>query len=115
MSVFYQPQAEIRKSTIIGVEALIRWQKPNGEMIPPVRFIPIAESSGLMRQITGWVLEETVRQCKEWRSAGLFTGRFSVNLSPTDLKHPDLAPSVLKILNAASLDPSLLDWKSPKA
>lgn len=109
LSVFYQPQAEIRKGVIVGAEALIRWQKPNGDMVPPDKFIPIAESSGLMRQITGWVLEETIRQCKEWRSAGLFMGRFSVNLSPTDLKHPDLAPSVLKILKDNSLDPSLLE------
>jgi len=109
LSVFYQPQVEIRKGNIVGAESLIWWQKPNGDMVPPDRFIPIAVTSGLMRRITGWVLEETVRQCKEWRLADLFKGRFSVNLSPTDLKHPDLAPSVLEILNANNLDPSILE------
>ena len=62
-----------------------------------------------MPQITGWVIETAIRQCKEWRTAGLFTGRIGVNLSPTDLKHPDFARSVIKILESAELDPSALE------
>ena len=104
----YQPQLEIRKGGIVRAEALIRWYKINREMVPPDKFIPIAESCGLMRQITAWVLGESLRQCKEWRTAGLFMGRISVNLSPTDLKHPDLASSVINILESGNLDPSVL-------
>ncbi|NQU72339.1 MAG: EAL domain-containing protein, partial [Rhodospirillales bacterium] len=64
---------------------------------------------GLMRRITDWVLKEAVQQCKEWQSAGQFTGRIGVNLSPTDLKHPDFAPSVMHILKSAGMDPSCLE------
>lgn len=109
LSLHYQPQAEIGKGGIVGAEALIRWRKENGDMVPPDQFIPIAESCGLMRQITGWVLCEAVRQCKEWRTAGLFMGRIGVNLSPMDLKHPDFASSVLKILEFNELEPSVLE------
>ena len=109
LSVFYQPLAEIRKGVIVGAEALIRWKKPNGDMVPPDEFIPIAESCGLMRQITDWVLHESIQQCKEWRSNGRFMGRFSVNLSPTDLKHPDFASSVIEILESANLAPTVLE------
>ncbi len=109
LSIHYQPQADIKKGTIIGAEALIRWKKKNGDMVPPDQFIPIAETCGLMRQITDWVLKEAVQQCREWQKAGQFTGRIGVNLSPTDLKHPDFAPSVLNILKSSGLDPSCLE------
>jgi diguanylate cyclase (GGDEF)-like protein/PAS domain S-box-containing protein len=109
LSLHYQPQADIETGTIIGVEALIRWKKKNGDMVPPDQFIPIAEACGLMRQITDWVLKEAVQQCKDWQTSGQFTGRIGVNLSPTDLKHPDLAPSVMNVLKSVELDSTYLE------
>ena len=68
--VHYQPQLDLRTGEISGVEALLRWAHPRLGLVPPVKFIPIAEEAGLMPSLTALVLGESLRQCGAWRAAG---------------------------------------------
>lgn len=69
--LYYQPQLEISSHRLVGVEALIRWQAPQGGLISPALFIPLAEETGLINRIGEWVLREACRQGQRWREAGL--------------------------------------------
>ena len=70
-TLYYQPQMDLRTMRLIGAEALLRWKDPeSGEMIPPARFIPIAEENGMIAPIGEWVLREACRQMAEWRNIG---------------------------------------------
>jgi diguanylate cyclase (GGDEF)-like protein/PAS domain S-box-containing protein len=89
--LFYQPQIRARDRTIFGVEALIRWRHPQRGLVPPDRFIPIAEDAGLIESIGVWVLDEACRQLAEWRKAGISGIRMAVNLSAHQLRSPHLA------------------------
>jgi predicted signal transduction protein with EAL and GGDEF domain len=82
--LFYQPKVSIAKGGIIGAEALIRWKHPERGMVPPGEFIPVAEETGLIVQISAWVLNEACRQARCWQDAGLAPMRIAVNLSARD-------------------------------
>lgn len=98
LRVFFQPQIHIDSGEIVGAEALVRWQTATGELIPPLRFIPIAEETGLITAIGNWVLGETCRQGKRWLEAGFKPLRLAVNLSPQQFLHSDISDVVAKIL-----------------
>ena len=98
LRVYYQPQVAIPSGRIVGAEALVRWQDPDHGLIPPGRFIPVAEETGLISAIGEWVLRETCRQGKAWLDAGLPPLTLAVNLSVHQLHHDDLATTVLQIL-----------------
>ena len=68
--VFYQPKAEARSGRVIGLEALVRWQHPEHGLLGPDEFIPLAETTGLIRPLTSYVLETAVRECRTWQDAG---------------------------------------------
>jgi diguanylate cyclase (GGDEF)-like protein/PAS domain S-box-containing protein len=90
----YQPIVGLGAGTMREVEALIRWQDPNGGFVPPGEFIPLAEEMGLIEAIGDWVLHELCRQLRAWRAEGLdVKGGF--NLSPRELLRPDLASRIL--------------------
>ena len=80
----FQPKAELTSGRIVGVEALVRWQHPERGFIPPNEFVPIAERTGLIKQLTRYVLADALRQCGEWRSSGLDL-HVAVNLTIPDL------------------------------
>ncbi|MEW5769004.1 MAG: EAL domain-containing protein [Pseudomonadota bacterium] len=98
LRIHFQPQVDIRSDTIVGAEALVRWQSPDEGMVPPGRFIPIAEQTGLIESIGHWVLLETCRQGKRWLDAGLPPLTLAVNVSPRQVMHGDLAETVAQIL-----------------
>lgn len=98
LRVYYQPQVAIPSGRIVGAEALVRWQDPDHGLIPPGRFIPLAEETGLIGAIGEWVLRETCRQGKAWLDAGLPPLTLAVNLSVHQLHHGDLVATVLQIL-----------------
>ncbi len=100
----YQPVVELAEGKMVGVEALIRWADPNGGLIPPGEFIPLAEEMGLIEAIGDWVVEELSRQAAEWRAEGLEL-EVSFNLSPRQLWQPELTEKILDQLAAAKLDP----------
>ena len=107
--VYYQPQVEIGSGRIIGAEALVRWQDPEHGLIPPIRFIPVAEETGLINAIGEWVLWETCRQGKAWLDAGLPPLILAVNLSPHQLHHRDLVATVARTLKATGFPAEWLE------
>jgi diguanylate cyclase (GGDEF)-like protein/PAS domain S-box-containing protein len=100
----YQPVVELAEGKMVGVEALIRWADPNGGLVPPGDFIPLAEEMGLIEAIGDWVVEELGRQDRAWREDGLGM-EISFNLSPRQLWQPDLAQKILGRLDACAVDP----------
>jgi len=98
LRVYYQPQVDIGSGRIVGAEALVRWQDPQEGLIPPLRFIPVAEATGLIGAIGEWVLRETCRQGQEWIEAGLPPLSLAVNLSPRQLLHADIEATVAAVL-----------------
>ena len=105
----YQPQIDIRRQRMIGVEALIRWNHPEHGMIPPGRFIPIAEDSGLIVPISDWVLRQACRQARAWALAGMTELVVAVNLSAVHFTRGNLENSVIAALEESGLDPALLE------
>ena len=104
-TLHYQPVVDLSEGRMVAVEALIRWADPNGGLVPPGDFIPLAEEMGLIETIGDWVVEELARQGQSWRAEGLEL-ELSFNLSPRQLWQPDLAEKVLARLAAADLDPT---------
>lgn len=102
-ALYYQPQIDLSTQKIVGCEALIRWLHPQGGMIPPDRFIPIAEESGLIIDINKWVIETACRQNVLWREAGLKPIRIAVNLSGYKLA----SQNIIEIIQGALLDTHL--------
>jgi diguanylate cyclase len=80
----YQPQLDLGTGRVLAVEALLRWPHPRLGLIPPLKFLPLAEQAGLMRSITRWVLDQALGQCARWRAVGSSTA-VSVNVSSTNL------------------------------
>ncbi len=108
LRLHYQPQAECGSGRIVGVEALVRWQHPERGLVPPDRFIPLAEETGLIEQIGEWVLETACRQAQAWAAAG-HPLRMAVNLSGRQVSDAALVDTVSHVLQRTGLDPRLLE------
>lgn len=98
LQVYFQPQISISDGAIVGAEALLRWHTAGGELISPMRFIPIAEETGLISTIGAWVLKQTCRLGKRWQDSGLPALRLAVNVSPNQFIHSDIIQTVQEIL-----------------
>jgi diguanylate cyclase (GGDEF)-like protein/PAS domain S-box-containing protein len=105
----YQPKVKLRTGEVTGVEALIRWLRPDRGLVPPSQFIPIAEDSGLILPIGRWVLREACRQAREWQDAGLLFKRISVNVSAAEFRHKDFVEGVRTILAETGFEASRLE------
>ena len=105
----YQPKMDINGTDIIGMEALVRWQRPGQGVIPPDRFIPVAEENGLIVRLGTWVLREACRQNRAWQDAGLQKLKVAVNLSARQLREPAFVPLVMQILVETGLSPDYLE------
>ena len=104
-TLHYQPLVSLKDGSMIGVEALIRWLEPNGGMVPPGEFIPLAEEMGLIEVIGDWVVEEIGRQDQIWRRAGLEL-EIGFNLSPRQMFQPDLVDKIVSRMEASGMDPT---------
>lgn len=104
----YQPQFDTETNTLIGVEALVRWNHPTRGQIPPGVFIPIAEETGLIDEIGTWTLREACRQMKEWHMSGGPLIPVAVNLSSDQFHQANLVAYIRQILNETGLDPAYL-------
>ncbi|OYD53714.1 hypothetical protein CGK74_10825 [Thauera propionica] len=109
LRLHYQPQIDLHTGTVIGAEALIRWQHPELGMVSPARFIPIAEESGLIVPIGTWVMREACRQAKAWQDAGLPHFVVAVNLSAVQFRRPDFCQTVANTLADTGLPPGCLE------
>jgi diguanylate cyclase (GGDEF)-like protein/PAS domain S-box-containing protein len=107
--LFYQPKISLTDGSLMGMEALIRWIKPDGRIVPPVQFIPIAEKSMSITQISNFVLNEACRQNKEWQDKGLPSLTVSVNLTSVDFYQTDVISNIRTVLETTGLDPEYLD------
>jgi len=114
-SLFYQPQYSVRDGSLVGVEALLRWQKPRDGLLASAEFIPAAEESGLIVDLGGWVLEAACTQIAQWRDAGMTVPRVAVNLSVQQLRDPALASDVRRILDRFRISPSSIEFELNEA
>ncbi len=103
----YQPQIDIVKRDIIGVEALVRWQHPQQGLLPPIEFIPLAEQTGLIRPLTVWAIDQALRQASIWGLQG-HNLTVSVNLSVHNLLDKDLPGQVQRLLKKWKVPPERL-------
>ncbi len=94
----YQPQVDMRRGTIVGAEALLRWDSPNRGMVSPGVFMPVAEESGLIVPIGDWILEEVCRQIGAWRRAGIANIKVAVNISAVQLYSGHLPDQIAETL-----------------
>jgi diguanylate cyclase (GGDEF)-like protein/PAS domain S-box-containing protein len=119
----YQPKIDLETGVVVGVEALIRWQRPRHGMVLPARFIPVAEESGLILPIGRWVLDTACRQARAWQDEGLAPLSIAVNVSAVELRAKDFLTNVRQILEQYRIEPRFLeleltetfmmqDWKS---
>ena len=109
LRVFYQPIVSLDDGSIQGFEALMRWHHDGLGPVSPLEFIPIAEETGLIVRLGAWVLEEACRQSVCWaEELGVPAPMVSVNLSPRQVAHAELVPTVARVLEETGLSPSRL-------
>ncbi|MDT7561308.1 MAG: hypothetical protein QOI68_5788 [Pseudonocardiales bacterium] len=107
-ALHYQPKASLRTGRVDGVEALVRWNHPERGLVPPDDFIPLAEQTGVIKPLTAWVINEALRQCAEWRRAGIDL-QVAVNLSVRNLLDAHLPESIAAMLRCHELPPASLE------
>ncbi len=106
--LYYQPQLDLASGRVVGVEALLRWRTPEG-LVPPGKFIPLAEETGLIVPMGAWVIQEACRQARTWLDAGLPPMTMAVNLSALQFHRDNLLITVGDALSAASLPAASLE------
>jgi diguanylate cyclase (GGDEF)-like protein len=107
--LYYQPKQDLSRGGISGVEALLRWNHPDLGLLPPGRFISIAEETGLIVPIGKWVLETACAQNMAWQRQGLSAIRIAVNLSPRQFADPNLLDDIRTALEKSGMPPQLLE------
>jgi diguanylate cyclase (GGDEF)-like protein/PAS domain S-box-containing protein len=105
----YQPRVSLVTGTVLGFEALVRWNHPEKGLIGPDRFIGVAEDTGLIVPLGNWVLEEACRCARQWQDMGLAEIRMSVNLSARQFRDPGLVDRVMRVLSETRLHPDFLE------
>ena len=104
-TLHYQPVIDLTTGEMTGVEALIRWIEPDGTMVPPLEFIPLAEDLGLIEQIGDWVVREIAYQVTAWKELDIDL-EVGFNLSPRQFWQPDLAERIVREIRVSGIDPS---------
>lgn len=94
----FQPQVDLRRGCVSGLEALVRWRSPSRGLVPPSEFIPIAEESGLIIDLGAWVIDEACRQLACWQRQGLHGLRIAINISTVQIRHGQLLSQVKESL-----------------
>ncbi len=109
LRVYYQPAVDLSNGTMVGAEALVRWQHPERGLLTPDKFLDVAEETGLIVPLGAWVIDEACRALAAWRarpeSASM---RLSVNLGARELTHPDAVTTVLGAVRRSGVDPGAL-------
>jgi EAL domain-containing protein (putative c-di-GMP-specific phosphodiesterase class I) len=105
----YQPQLDLRSGKVCGIEALLRWRTEDGQLIPPDRFIPIAEHSGMIVKIGDWVMRMACFQQAELARHGFGQLRVGINVSVIQLRHPKFLSSLSMALSDSGADPGFVE------
>ncbi|MCQ9468788.1 EAL domain-containing protein [Pseudomonas alliivorans] len=108
LSLSFQPKTSLLTNTLVGAEALIRWNHPTFGEVPPEHFIPLAEENGMILQIGEWVIEHACRQMHQWRKTHKPFGPLSVNLAGAQLRQPGLVERIEHLLSDHGLEPGSL-------
>jgi diguanylate cyclase (GGDEF)-like protein/PAS domain S-box-containing protein len=109
--LYYQPQIEACTGRIVGMEALVRWQHPDMGLLAPLRFIKLAEETGLIVPLGEWVLLAACKAHREWQKLGLQPGRMAVNLSPRQFLHANLVKDTLRTLEGTGCSPKYIEME----
>ena len=104
----FQPQIDLHSGKIVGAEALLRWNTPQG-MVPPDRFIPLAEYSGLIIDLGEWVLRSACLEAKKWHQNGFPDLRIAINVSMVQFRSPSFVKMVKQALADIAIDPRLVE------
>ena len=107
----YQPKMNMSTNELIGMEALVRWKHPDLGIIPPGKFIPLAEETGLIVPLGEWILRESCRQSSAWQDQGYPPLHLSVNVSVRQLEDINFVDKVKTILHETGLDPKWLEFE----
>lgn len=108
LALDYQPQVEIRSGRVVKAEALVRWHHPRLGLVPPSRFVSLAEHTGLIKPLSLWVLRNSLRQCRDWRRKGLQLP-VAVNLSPQNIGDQEILDGIAHLLRRSDLDRTSLE------
>ena len=108
LQLHYQPQVALRDGRLIGVEALMRWPDPQRGLVPPDRFIPLAEQCGLINELDAWALSTACAQMAAWRAQGLAVPNVAVNASARRFTQDDIAAEVATLLQRHRIDAASL-------
>ncbi|MEZ5529961.1 MAG: EAL domain-containing protein [Porticoccaceae bacterium] len=106
--LFYQPKIDVASGELMGVEALIRWQHPRHGFISPDMFIPMAEETGLINQVSDWVMHTACRQLKQWQHQG-YQLQMAVNLSGKDVQLEGFKEKMQKVVESYQIPPKVLE------
>ncbi|BFM17263.1 hypothetical protein R50073_34460 [Maricurvus nonylphenolicus] len=109
LTLFYQPQFDLQTDSLVGMEALVRWQHPERGLVSPAHFIPLAEETGLIVQLSEWVLRRACEQQKTWLKSGRYAGKVAVNLSPRQFRQANFPERVAEILADTGLPATHLE------
>lgn len=106
--LLYQPYWNITNRGMAGMEALLRWKNSTGEIVSPGIFIPLLEETGLIRDVSEWILRQACRDIRQWMTIGLLPLPVSVNISPVQFRQPHLADQIEEILLQEGVPPQLI-------
>ncbi|WP_342118852.1 putative bifunctional diguanylate cyclase/phosphodiesterase [Pseudoduganella sp. OTU4001] len=105
----YQPQVDIRRGKVIGMEALLRWESPDLGLVPPLEFIPVAEESNLIIAIGNWVLDKVCATMRKWLDTGVPVVPVAINVAASQFSNSDLEKQVREVLTRYHLHPHLIE------
>ncbi|MFL7964021.1 EAL domain-containing protein [Pseudomonas kielensis] len=105
----YQPKLDLGSGKVVGVEALVRWNRPEHGLVYPGDFIPVAEDSGLIVPLSQWVLQEACQQACRWQAQGMRPLCLSVNISAIDFRQRGFVEGITRTLKETGLDPTQLE------
>ncbi len=108
-SLVYQPKINTLNGSVVGVEALIRWNNPELGFVPPDEFIPIAEESQLIIDIGNWVAKTCIQQLFIWKNTQRHSLQIAINVSSQQLQHPEFLQSISQMMEQKGLKPALLE------
>ena len=111
LAIHYQPRVDLNNGQILGLEALTRWHHPQLGLVSPDDFIPLAEQTGLIRDITKWLVQTASLQIKAWREMGYASASVSINLSPVEFRDPDLADQIITVVREIGIPPDALEFE----
>ena len=114
MTLYYQPCLELATGKVVGVEALLRWQRPEVGLVMPKDFIALADFTGVLLAVGSWALDAACQQAREWQRRGSPTLRMMVNMSAYELQQTDLVVNVEKALAGSGLEPDTLHLEIPE-